>query len=121
MNQIITITFNPAIDKSTTIRALLPEKKLACATPVFEPGGGGINVSRAIKKIGGESTAIYMCGGHSGKYLQHLMEREGAESVVVEIDGNTRENLIVVDTSSNSQYRFGMPGPELKQGEWKQC
>jgi 6-phosphofructokinase 2 len=121
MSKIVTLTLNPALDKSTTVNAIVPDRKLRCAMPVFEPGGGGINVSRAIKKIGGESTAIYLCGGHGGKYLQYLLEREGVESVVVEFEGQTRENLIVVDTSSNSQYRFGMPGAELKKGEWKQC
>ena len=58
MPSIITITFNPAIDKSTSVAALIPEKKLKCTEPVYEPGGGGINVARAIKKLGGEATAV---------------------------------------------------------------
>ena len=53
MSKIITVTFNPAIDKSTSVATLIPEKKLNCAVPVYEPGGGGINVARAIKKLGG--------------------------------------------------------------------
>ena len=63
MADIITITFNPCIDKSTTVSALKPEKKLSCTTPAFEPGGRGINVARAIKKIGGEAIAVYPSGG----------------------------------------------------------
>ena len=59
-----TITFNPAIDKSTSIPALIPEKKLVCTRPLLEPGGGGINVARAIKKLGGEALAIFPAGGH---------------------------------------------------------
>ena len=54
MPAIITVTFNPAIDKSTSVPVLIPEKKLKCALPVYEPGGGGINVARAIKKFGSE-------------------------------------------------------------------
>src|SRR3954447_22499139 len=102
MQKIVTLTLNPAIDKSTTVNSIVPERKLRCTMPVFEPGGGGINVSRAIKKMGGESLAIYLAGGHSGKYLQYLLENEGVQSMVVEIEGQTRENLIVVDTSSNA-------------------
>lgn len=118
MQKIVTLTLNPAIDKSTTVNAIVPDRKLRCAEPKFEPGGGGVNVSRAIKKLGGNSTAIYLAGGFSGKHLQHLLNLEEIESHVVEFDGQTRENLIVVDESSNSQYRFGMPGPALLHNEW---
>jgi 6-phosphofructokinase 2 len=121
MHKIVTLTLNPAIDKSTTVNSIVPERKLRCTQPVFEPGGGGINVSRAIRKLGGHSSAIFMAGGHSGKYLQHLVEQEGVESIVIDFEGQTRENLIVVDSSSNSQYRFGMPGHELKNNEWQKC
>jgi len=119
MQKIVTLTLNPAIDKSTSVQSIIPEKKLRCALPKFEPGGGGINVSRAIKKLGGESTAIYLTGGYSGKHFRHLLDLENIESCVVEFDGHTRENLIVVDESSNAQYRFGMPGPALKNNEWQ--
>lgn len=121
MQKIVTLTLNPAIDKSTSVNAIVPDRKLRCTRPVFEPGGGGINVSRAIKKLGGDSTAIYLAGGYSGKHLQHLLDLEGIDSLVIEFEGQTRENLIVVDESSNSQYRFGMPGPELKENDWQQC
>jgi len=67
MSKIVTITFNPCIDKSATVPQLIPGKKLSCSEPDFEPGGGGINVARAIKKLGGEALAIYPSGGYSGK------------------------------------------------------
>ncbi len=121
MSKIITITFNPAIDKSTTVPALIPEKKLKCTKPVYEPGGGGINVARAIKKLGGTATAIYMAGGYTGKAFTQLLNKEGIDSIVAEIKENTRENLIVYETSTNQQYRFGMPGPSILEHEWQQC
>lgn len=121
MPKIITITFNPVIDKSTTIPALIPEKKLRCTPPKFEPGGGGVNVARAIKKLGGEATAIYLAGGYTGVFLNELLKREGVTTRPVEISRHTRENLIVLDTSTNQQYRFGMPGPEIDEEEWKAC
>lgn len=121
MQKIVTLTLNPAIDKSTTVKAIVPDKKLQCALPKFEPGGGGINVSRALKKLGAKSTAIYLAGSYSGKHFQHLLEAEGVEDFVIEIEGHTRENLIVVDESANLQYRFGMPGPTIQEKEWKAC
>ncbi|MFI5134082.1 MAG: 1-phosphofructokinase family hexose kinase, partial [Chitinophagales bacterium] len=121
MPKIITITFSPCIDKSTSVPQLLPEKKLQCVVPKLEPGGGGINVARAIKKLGGEAIAIFPSGGYTGKYFNHLMEKENVPSVIIEIKNETRENIIVLDESSNQQYRFGMPGTELSESEWKQC
>ncbi|HET7115959.1 MAG TPA: 1-phosphofructokinase family hexose kinase [Hanamia sp.] len=121
MSKIVTITFSPCIDKSTSIPALLPERKLKCASPKLEPGGGGINVARAIKKLGGNATAIFPSGGYTGKFFNYLMERENVPSIIIETKNESRENIIVFDKSSNFQYRFGMPGTELDETEWKQC
>ena len=120
MAKIITVTFNPTIDKSTSIAALMPERKLQCSEPRFEPGGGGINVARAIKKLGGEAVAIYPAGGYSGKFLNELMAREGVTVQPIETKSHTRENLIVFDKSTSLQYRFGMPGSEVLEEEWRQ-
>jgi len=121
MPSIITITFNPAIDKSTSVSALIPEKKLKCTEPVYEPGGGGINVARAIKKLGGEATAVYLAGGYTGKAFSELLIKESVHSIVIETAESTRENLVVAETASNQQYRFGMPGPHIQEHEWKDC
>lgn len=121
MSKIVTITFSPCIDKSTSIAALLPDKKLQCAAPKLEPGGGGINVARAIKKLGGEATAIFPSGGYTGKYFNHLLEQENITSIIIETQNETRENIIVFDEGNNAQYRFGMPGTSLSDAEWKKC
>lgn len=121
MADILTITFNPCIDKSTTVEMLKPEKKLKCTAPVFEPGGGGINVARGIKKIGGEAIAVYPSGGYSGKFLNVLLERENIPSIAIETRQHTRENMIVLEIVTNQQYRFGMPGPQLFEDEWEKC
>lgn len=116
---ILTITFNPAIDKSTTVASIRPDKKLRCTAPVFEPGGGGLNVARAVRKLGGEAMALYLAGGYSGKFLTQLLEREGVPSTVIETVSHTRENLIVMDTGAGQQFRFGMPGSEVQRQEWE--
>lgn len=120
MPSIITITLNPAIDKSTSIAELAPDKKMRCSPPVFEPGGGGVNVARAIKKLGGDANAVYFAGGYTGKFFKQLLDKEEVNSSVIEIAGHTRENLVVLDKKNNRQYRFGMPGPEIAEQEWKQ-
>jgi 6-phosphofructokinase 2 len=121
MKSIYTLTLSPAIDKSTVVEHVVPEHKLRCAEARYEPGGGGINVSRALKKIGGESLAVYTKGGPTGDLLQKLLNLEYINQLPVECKNWTRENFVVVETSSNQQFRFGMPGPALAEEEWMQC
>lgn len=121
MAKIITLTLNPCIDKSTSIRKVTPEKKLRCGPPLFEPGGGGLNVARAIKKLGGEATAIFPSGGYSGSFLEELVFEEGIRCLAIRTNNKTRENLIVFDSTTNQEYRFGMPGEEILENEWRQC
>ncbi|HET6766891.1 MAG TPA: 1-phosphofructokinase family hexose kinase [Chitinophagaceae bacterium] len=121
MSQIVTITFNPCIDKSAAVPQLIPEKKLSCSEPRFEPGGGGINVARAIKKLGGEATAIYPSGGYTGNFFNDLLAKENIPAVIIAIENSLRENVIVVEESSNKQFRFGFPGAKLFEQEWQQC
>ncbi len=85
----------------------------------MEPGGGGINVARAIKKLGGEATAVFPIGGYTGKSFLHLLELENIQTVVIDTVNETRENIIIVDESTHSQYRFGMPGTALLATEWQ--
>jgi 6-phosphofructokinase 2 len=121
MPAIITVTFNPAVDKSTSVPVLIPEKKLKCSAPVHEPGGGGINVARAIKKLGGEAAAVYLAGGYTGKKITELLTEEAIESIVIPIKENTRENLVVAETDYSRQYLFDMPGPTISEPEWQDC
>lgn len=113
MKRILTITLNPTVDKSTIIDQLIPEKKLRCEQPKFEPGGGGINVSRALRRLGLDSDALFTSGGRTGKLLEELLEKEGVHRKSVNVSVETRENFIVVASSTNQQYRFGMPGLEI--------
>ncbi len=117
MTKIITLTFNPVIDKTSSVKRIVPDKKLRCETPGFAPGGGGINVARALKNLGGKAQAIYPVGGHSGKFLIDLMAEESIESITTETGSRTRENFIVVDSDSKQQYRFGFPGEAISEKE----
>lgn len=117
---IVTITVNPAIDKTTEVDSLIPDKKLRCSEPKVDPGGGGINVSRAIKKLGGDSSAIYLAGGPTGQVLTELLEKEGVRQTIVPTKAATRENIMVDDKATNNQYRFNLPGKPVTEAEYKQ-
>jgi len=121
MQTIVTLTMNPTIDKSATVSRVAAGRKLRCELPRHEPGGGGVNVSRAIGRLGGESLALYPAGGALGQMLERLLDQEKVPHSPVSIQGMTRENLTIFDQSTDEQFRFGMPGPTLTEEEWQAC
>lgn len=114
---IITLTVNPTIDKSTHLKGLVPEQKIRCEAPRYDAGGGGINVSKAISRLGGTSLALFTAGGFTGKLLEELINKEGISSKTIAVEAWTRENFIAVDDNTNSQYRFGFPGGKISSEE----
>ena len=121
MATVVTLTMNPSLDISTTVNTVAPEIKMRCTPPTFHPGGGGINVSRAIRFLGGESIAVYAEGGHTGAMLTQLITQDGIANHPVKISGLTREGFAVYEDSTTLQFRFNMPGPELTAEEWIAC
>jgi 6-phosphofructokinase 2 len=121
LTQIITMTPNPAIDVSTLIGKIAPFTKLRCAAPRHDPGGGGINVARVVKRLGGDVAALYPAGGTAGDLLRRLMDREGVRSFAISALDETRQDFTVFEESTNHQYRFVMPGAPLSEREWQEC
>jgi 6-phosphofructokinase 2 len=118
---IVTITMNPAVDKSTSIDKLVPEKKMRCSELITEAGGGGINISKAIKELGGESLAVFPSGGMNGKLLENYFSQKQISYKSIPVAHETRENIVVRETDTNSQYRFVMPGASLSEKEAHAC
>jgi len=118
---ILTLTMNPTIDMSARVAQVVPERKLRCHSPRHEPGGGGLNVSRALRKLGGESMAYYTAGGHTGQRLGELLEAERIDHRALPVSGYTRQNVIVREEGEANQYRFGFPGPEMTAEDVEQC
>lgn len=121
MLPIVTLTLNPAVDKSTRAEHVVADEKIRCEPPRREPGGGGLNVSRAIDRLGGPTRALYTAGGHTGALLRSLLDDEGVDHTPLEIEDWTRENMVVYERSTDRQFRFGMPGPALTETERAAC
>ncbi len=115
---IVTVTISPALDVSASVPYVLPDRKLRCTEPIYEPGGGGINVARAIRKLGGDALACFIAGGPTGDKLIALLDAEGVRRQVVSVPGWTRQNLNVSESISGRQFRFCMPGAALADREW---
>jgi 6-phosphofructokinase 2 len=114
---ILTITLNPAVDLATSVEHVEAGPKLYCKTPKIDPGGGGVNVARAICKLGGEVEALVAVGGASGARLLQLLFEEGVPTHPVAVSGETRESFAVTDESTGAQYRFSLPGAELTEDD----
>jgi 6-phosphofructokinase 2 len=121
MASIVTLTPNPALDLSTTIDRVVPTVKLRCTAQRRDPGGGGINVARVIKRFGGDVEAIFTAGGFTGQLLRRLVDEEGITSRVIQAEVETREDFYVSELSTQLQYRFILPGQPLHECEWQQC
>jgi alpha-glucan phosphorylase-like protein len=63
--------------------------KLRCAAPRYDPGGGGINVARAVHALGSDAVAIFPAGGAAGEMIRHMLDEEGVAHHPVAIAGFT--------------------------------
>ncbi len=121
MTDMVTLCMNPSIDISTSVERVMPIRKLRCTAAKRDPGGGGINVARVVRRLGADVTAIYPTGGATGQLLRRLVDREGVQSLTVYAAEEIREDFTVLEQVTDSQYRFVLPGPQLAEREWREC
>ncbi|WP_158861758.1 1-phosphofructokinase family hexose kinase [Leifsonia sp. AG29] len=119
--QIVTLTINPALDVSASTDRVISGHKLRCSASRLDPGGGGVNVSRVVRRLGGRTLAVYTAGGPVGEAYRRLVDAERVPSLVVPIRGGTRQSFTVDEASTGEQYRFVLGGPELDADEWEAC
>lgn len=114
---VLTLTLNPTIDMTASAEKVVPEAKLRCGNENYDPGGGGINVARAIHKLGGKATAMFTAGGSDGKLLVDFLEHEKVATAAIPIENMTRRNITISEKGSGHQFRFVFPGPEISSKE----
>ena len=112
MQPLLTITLNPALDLASSVQRLDAGRKLRCAAPRIDPGGGGINVSRVIAELGGKSQALVVVGGASGEQIVELLRGTGIAVLPVPAGAPTRHSLAITETATANQFRFVFPGPD---------
>ena len=117
--KILTLTMNPVLDRNTSVNIVMPDKKIRCTRPQLIPGGGGINVSRAIQRLGYESEACVLAGGTNRGKMEDLLSKHDIKAHIVDSGTDCRENLLVCDETTNKMYRFIMPGNDLITNEEK--
>lgn len=121
MTAILTLTMNPSLDIATSIPHVTDTIKLRCTPEETHPGGGGINVSRIIHNLGGESVAMFPCGGYTGDRLRQLLEQEGLTTQIFPIDSHTRQSFSIHETTSGKDFRFLLPGHTISPATTSAC
>ncbi|HEB77375.1 MAG TPA: 1-phosphofructokinase family hexose kinase [Methylothermaceae bacterium] len=110
---IATLTLNPAVDVTHEIKRLIPDRKVHALATRYDPGGNGINVSRALKRL--EVTARTFCvlAGETGQFLERLLSKHLDDPAYIHIPGETRINCTLLELEARSQYEVSGVGPYL--------
>lgn len=119
---IITVTMNPAIDKTVEIDTLLPGGLNRIKKVEYDAGGKGINVSKTICELGGESIATGFLGGNAGKTIEQVLNDKNIKNDFIWVEGETRTNTKVFEMSG-AVTELNEPGPVISEeqlGELKQ-
>lgn len=114
---IYTVTLNPALDKTVEIPGMALDTVNRITEMRTDPGGKGINVSKVIAKLGGESCAAGILGGGSGKMLEKLLENENFTTQFRFVEGQTRTNLKIIDREGHTNTDINEPGLTVTAAE----
>lgn len=112
---IYTVTLNPALDKTVEIPSLTVDSVNRITTMRTDPGGKGINVSKVIQKLGGESTATGILGGNTGQAIRSALEAMKIRTDFRFVEGETRTNLKVIDPVNHTNTDLNEPGVTVSE------
>ncbi|WP_336321411.1 1-phosphofructokinase [Streptomyces lavendofoliae] len=113
---ILTVTPNPSLDRTYEVPALDRGEVLRATGERVDPGGKGVNVSRAVAAAGHRTVAVVPLGGTPGALVAELLAAEGIEVAPVPLKGHTRSNIAVAEPDG-TLTKINAPGPRLSPGE----
>jgi len=117
--RILTLTLNPSVDLAAEAETVRAVRKTRTFHERYDPGGGGVNVARVVRELGGEALALVTSGGVAGRFLEELLAESGTPFRALPIAGRTRIAHVVHELSSGLEYRFIPEGPLLAEAEWQ--
>lgn len=113
---ILTLTLNPSLDRTIEIAELARGAVIRAAAAHLDPGGKGVNVSRALLANDVASRAVVPFGGDEGRQLVRLLAGEGLDMVTVPVSGATRSNVTLAEPDGTIT-KINEPGTALSAGE----
>ncbi|MGW3891481.1 1-phosphofructokinase [Micromonospora chokoriensis] len=114
---IVTVTLNPSLDRAVEVDSLGRGEVIRAAAAHLDPGGKGVNVSRALLANGVPSVAVLPSGGDEGNQLIRLLKAEGVEVLAVPISGRTRSNITLAEPDG-TVTKINEPGPAMCRAEF---
>ncbi len=94
---ILTLTLNPAVDVSLMTDRIIYDDRSYITSESYQPGGKGVNVARTLKAYGADVAAVSTHGGETGRRFVQLLSQVGVETTLIEVRGETRRNVAVID------------------------
>ncbi|MEU8481886.1 1-phosphofructokinase [Streptomyces sp. NPDC048641] len=113
---ILTVTPNPSLDRTYEVPALDRGAVLRAAGERMDPGGKGVNVSRAVAAAGARTLAVLPLGGAPGALVAELLDAQGISVASVPVAGQTRSNIALAEPDG-TLTKINAPGPELTPEE----
>ncbi|POX65303.1 1-phosphofructokinase [Streptomyces sp. Ru62] len=113
---ILTVTPNPSLDRTYEVQALKRGEVIRAETERMDPGGKGVNVSRAVAAAGRRTVAVLPLGGAPGALVAELLHAQGIEVAPVPVVGATRSNIALAE-ADGVLTKINAPGPELSGSE----
>jgi 1-phosphofructokinase len=113
---IVTLTANPSVDRTIEVDALARGAVLRARASRVDPGGKGVNVSRALAANGRKTCAVLPAGGWEGDQLAALLAPEDVPVALVPVGGAIRANVSVVEPDG-TVTKLNEPGPTLSEAE----
>jgi 1-phosphofructokinase len=107
---IATVTLNPAIDKSVTVRGFEIGKTNRGEVDRVDAGGKGINVAKALKRWGSAVCALGLVAGSNGRFILDALGAEGNPADFINVPGETRVNLKIHDPEKGTETELNEPG-----------
>jgi 1-phosphofructokinase len=116
---IITVTLNPAVDKTIEVDNFTADSINRVSSIRLDAGGKGINVSKVIKNLEGESTALGILAGRTGEFISSYLDSEKIKNNFLFVEGETRTNIKVVDKVKKTNTDINEPGNKISQADEK--
>jgi 1-phosphofructokinase len=117
MQSIVTVTLNPAIDRTVWVDALVPGTTVRTADTRATFGGKGINVARGVARIGAPVIALGLAGEDQATPIERYLESLGCRSGFIRTPGETRTNLKIIEQASGRLTEINGSGPEVAPHE----